>query len=230
MTLSIAARCPHSGQLGVAAITHMIGVGKIVTHAAPGVGAVATQGEMNPYHAIDGLARMADGSDARAALEPLIEADAGSASRQSAAVDARGGSWAWTGSDLAGWKGHRSGDGWSVQGNRLIGPEAVDEVAEAFAANADAPFAERLLRAIEAGHATGADRKGERSATLYIMADQEYPLWDIRVDQAEEPVAELRRMHDVFLDEVIPTIESLPKRPYASAEGAAGPAPGHLGG
>jgi len=58
-----------------------------------------------------------------------------------------------------------------------------------------------------------ADHAGERSATLYVVADQDYPLWDIRVDHSDEPVAELRRMHDVFLEEVIPVIEGLPGRP-----------------
>jgi uncharacterized Ntn-hydrolase superfamily protein len=44
------------------------------------------------------------------------------------------------------------------------------------------------------------------------MADEEYPLWDIRVDQSDDPVLELRRLYDVFLEEVLPTIEGLPGR------------------
>lgn len=190
----------------------MIGIGKIVTHAAPRTGAVATQGEMNPYHGIDGLARMAEGHGAREALAPLIEADRGREERQSAAVDSGGGSWAWSGRDLPDWAGHRCGEGWSVQGNRLVGPAAIEAVAAAFAHGSAVPFAERLLRALEAGHETGADRAGERSATLYVMADEEYPLWDIRIDQADEPVEELRRLHDVFLEEVVPIVERLPSR------------------
>jgi uncharacterized Ntn-hydrolase superfamily protein len=213
VTLSIAARCPHSGQFGVAAITHMIGIGKIVTHARPGVGAVATQGSMNPYHGIVGLQRMAEGRRAREALEPLVSADSGRAERQTAGVDEGGGTWAWSGEGLPDWKGHRCGEGWTVQGNRLVGPQAVDAVAEAFLEHADAPFAERLLRALEAGHETGADVAGERSATLYVMAEDDYPLWDVRVDQADDAVAELRRLHDLFLEEVVPTIEGLPSRP-----------------
>jgi uncharacterized Ntn-hydrolase superfamily protein len=212
VTLSIAARCPDTGQLGVAAITHMIGIGKIITHARPGVGAVATQGEMNPYHGIDGLVRMDQGMDARSALEPLVEADPARGALQTGGVDAAGRAWAWSGGDLPGWAGHRLGDGWAVQGNRLVGPEAVDAVAGAFERDRGTPFAERLLRALEAGHATGADHAGERSSTLYVMAEDEYPLWDVRVDQADDPVAELRRMHDVFLEEVVPVIERLPGR------------------
>ncbi len=213
MTLSIAARCPRTGQFGVGAITHMVGIGTIITHARPGVGAVATQGEMNPYHAIDGLARMAAGDGVRASLEPLVYADEGRDTRQTAGVDATGATWAWTSEKLEDYKGARGGDAWTVQGNRLVGPQAVDAVAEAYLAHAGTPFAERLLFALEAGHAAGADHAGERSATLYVMADQEYPLWDIRVDHADDPVAELRRLHGVFLEEVVPIIEGLPGRP-----------------
>jgi uncharacterized Ntn-hydrolase superfamily protein len=218
MTLSIAALCPDTGQFGVGAITHMIGIGKIVTHARPGVGAIATQGEMNPYHGIVGLERLAAGHSAREALEPLLASDDGREHRQTAGVDAQGRSWAWSGTDLPEWRGHRLGDGWTVQGNRLVGPEAVDAVADAYLGHRDAPFAERLLLALEAGHATGADHAGERSATLYVMAHEEYPLWDIRVDQAEDPVAELRRMHDLFREEVVPVIEGLPSRPQPPSE------------
>lgn len=223
MTLSIAARCPHTGQVGVAAITHMIGIGKILTHARPGVGAIATQGEMNPYHGIVGLERMREGRDLRSALEPLVDDDPGRDFRQTAGVSVDGSAWACSGAGLPDWKGHRCGRGWSVQGNRLIGPEAVDAVARAFEQHAGEPFTERLLRALEAGHEAGADRAGERSSSLYVMADEEYPLWDIRVDQSEDPVVELRRLHGVFLDEVIPVIEALPSRATAGA-GAGGSA------
>jgi uncharacterized Ntn-hydrolase superfamily protein len=179
---------------------------------------------MNPYHGIDGLARMAEGLSAHAALVPIIAADPGRDERQSGAVDAHGRAWAWSGPGLPDWKGHRTGDGWTVQGNRLVGPEAVDAVAAAYLDHRDAPFAERLLLALEAGHATGADHAGERSATLYVMADEEYPLWDIRVDRSDEPVAELRHLHDVFLEDVIPIIEGLPSRTSEPArEGGGGP-------
>ncbi|MDC6641853.1 DUF1028 domain-containing protein, partial [Leclercia adecarboxylata] len=42
MTFSIVARCPRTGQFGVAAATAMPAVGKLLTHAAAHVGAVAT--------------------------------------------------------------------------------------------------------------------------------------------------------------------------------------------
>ncbi|WP_370469134.1 DUF1028 domain-containing protein [Micromonospora profundi] len=46
---SIAARCPRTGQLGVAALTARPAVGKLVAHVQSGGGAVATQATPNPF-------------------------------------------------------------------------------------------------------------------------------------------------------------------------------------
>jgi uncharacterized Ntn-hydrolase superfamily protein len=164
MTLSIAARCPDTGQHGVGAITHMIGIGKIVTHAGPGIGAIATQGEMNPYHGIDGLARMEQGPGARDALEPLVEADAGREERQSAAVDARGGSWAWTGADLPEWKGHRCGEGCLRRGELLRHPldllDRLVDLRERVGAHINGDITEGGDHLAEAGEHHGHSRDG----------------------------------------------------------------------
>ena len=65
MTFSMIARCPRSGQFGVAAATAMPAVGKLLSHAAAGAGAVATQAQVNPYLGLDGLALLRQGLSAR---------------------------------------------------------------------------------------------------------------------------------------------------------------------
>lgn len=50
MTFSVAARDPATGEIGLGAITAMVGVGKLVTHARPRTGAVATQAMINPEY------------------------------------------------------------------------------------------------------------------------------------------------------------------------------------
>src|SRR5690554_7219108 len=57
MTFSIAALCPRTGQIGIAATTAAQSVGKLACHALPGVGAFASQARLNPYLAYDGLRR-----------------------------------------------------------------------------------------------------------------------------------------------------------------------------
>lgn len=212
MTFSIVARCPRTGQVGVGALTAMVGVGKLVSHAWAGVGAVGSQATMNPYYGFDGLRLMADGVPAPEALRRVVEADPARSLRQCGMVDAEGGADAWTGEGTEDWSGHLVGDGWAVQGNRLVGPETLEATAGEFLAHPERELAERLLLALEAGEATGADRKGEQSGVIYVMDTEEYPLWDVRIDHADDPAAALRALVDEFASQLIPQVRGLPTR------------------
>src|SRR5690606_20822301 len=90
MTMSIVARCVETGQFGVAAATAVPAVGKLLTHALPGVGAVATQARLNPYLGIDGLALLREGLEAAEVRERLAAMDPRSDLRQFAVIDAAG--------------------------------------------------------------------------------------------------------------------------------------------
>jgi uncharacterized Ntn-hydrolase superfamily protein len=70
-------------------------------------------------------------------------------------------------------------------------------MAETFEA-ARGSLGERLVVALEAGQAAGGDRRGKVSAALRVVRDQEYPYLDLRVDEHPEPVAELRRIFDIY--------------------------------
>jgi hypothetical protein len=75
MTYSIVARCERTHQLGVAAVTAMPAVGKLVSHAMSNAGAIATQALTNPYYGIDGLGLLEQGRDARSVLDELLKND-----------------------------------------------------------------------------------------------------------------------------------------------------------
>ncbi|MDZ4191391.1 DUF1028 domain-containing protein [Ectopseudomonas chengduensis] len=212
MTFSIVARCPRTGQFGVAAATAMPAVGKLLSHAAAGAGAVATQAQVNPYLGLDGLALLRQGLSAKEALERLKGTDPCMELRQCALIDAQGDSLCWTGEKCIPWAGSLAGEQFSVQGNRLVGPQVLDAVAEAFRHAEKRPLIERLIEALAAGDRCGGDRHGESSAVIYVVDQEEYPLWDIRVDHHLDPVAELRRLHRVFAREVLPEILAMPTR------------------
>ena len=120
-TFSIAARCARTGMFGVAVSTAVPGVGGICPCIQPGVGAASTQSWVNPYLGIDGIALLADGASAQAALERLIADDPGRDVRQLGLVDKDGGSAAWSGKDCTPWFGHLTGPDYAVQGNMLVG-------------------------------------------------------------------------------------------------------------
>lgn len=218
MTFSLVARCQKTGQFGVAAATAMPAVGKLLTHAFTGVGAVATQARLNPYLGIDGLDLLRQGMTAGEVVERLKQQDPRHDLRQFAVVDPAGGCGAWTGSGCPGWAGHHLDDGFSVQGNRLAGPEVLRAAAETFKALFDQPLDKRLVEALAAGDAAGGDTKGERSATIYVVDTEEYPLWDIRVDEHARPVEELRRLHSVFSQDLVPEIRRMPTRANPAGE------------
>ncbi|KFJ89751.1 hypothetical protein JF55_22790 [Pseudomonas sp. 1-7] len=212
MTFSIVARCPRSGQFGVAAATAMPAVGKLLSHAAAGAGAVATQALVNPYLGLDGLALLRQGLSAKEVLERLKATDPCMELRQCALIDAQGDSLCWTGDKCLPWAGSLSGEQFSVQGNRLVGPQVLDAVAEAFRHAEKRPLIERLIEALAAGDRCGGDRHGESSAVIYVVDQEAYPLWDIRVDHHLDPVAELRRLHKIFARDVLPEILAMPTR------------------
>jgi uncharacterized Ntn-hydrolase superfamily protein len=212
MTFSIVARCERTGQFGVGAMTAMPAVGKFLTHAWPGTGAAATQALVNPYLGIDGIAALREGLDAEATSDRLRAGDPEIQRRQFAIVDRDGRVAAHTGSKCLAWAGHRAGAGYCVLGNRLEGVRVLDALEETLLATSELRLADRLVDALAAGYAAGGDRKEERSATIFVVDTEEYPLWDVRIDEHDDPVSELRRVHAAFGRDLYPHILEMPRR------------------
>jgi uncharacterized Ntn-hydrolase superfamily protein len=130
-----------------------------------------------------------------------VDEDEGRDERQLGIVDAAGGSAAWTGSGCSAWAGHRTGADYAAQGNILTGPDTVDALAETFAATAGGPFATRLLDCLAAAQSAGGDRRGQQSASLLVVernggyAKLSDVRVDLRVDDHERPIEELRRLY-----------------------------------
>src|SRR5438874_13160973 len=89
-TYSIVARDPVTGQFGVAVQSHWFSVGALVPWARPGVGAVATQANVEVSYGPRALELLAAGAGANEALAQLVAGDPGAATRQVALVDAQG--------------------------------------------------------------------------------------------------------------------------------------------
>src|SRR6476661_9275727 len=202
-TYSIAACDLAAGQWGVATQSKFLAVGSVVPWAEPQAGAIATQAYANARYGRDGLALLRDGASATETVERLTAADDRRDDRQLGVVDARGGSATFTGRSCFDWAGGIAGNGFAAQGNILVGEETVDALAAAFEATAGRPLAERLLECLAAAQAAGGDRRGQQSAALLVVEkDGGYggltdTLVDLRVDDHEQPVAELARIHGI---------------------------------
>jgi uncharacterized Ntn-hydrolase superfamily protein len=211
-TFSLVGRCDRTGQLGVVVSTADVGAGRMVTWARAGVGAVATQSWPSLYLAIDALRLMEGGAGAVEAMASVLADDPGRSVRQLGMVDSRGGSDTFSGDECEPWYGGINGANFAVQGNMLIRGDTVSAMADAFAATEELDLAERLVRAIEAGQVAGGDKRGRQCAALLVVDREEYPLWDIRVDESRDPVPELRRIFEIAKTDLLPFVQGLPTR------------------
>lgn len=204
MTWSILARDPQTGAFGVAITTKAFAVGVLCPHIVPGRGVLATQATTNPLYGPDGSHLLAQGVPAAEVVRRLTIADPGASRRQLHVLDAAGRIAQHTGEETVPWAGAVSAPWVSVAGNMLAGPQVVAATLECYLASSHLPFAERLITALDAGEAAGGDKRGRQSAALRVQEDQPYPVVDLRVDDHDWPLVELRRLYRVALTSHIP--------------------------
>jgi uncharacterized Ntn-hydrolase superfamily protein len=200
-TYSITACDLVAGQWGVAVQSKFLAVGAVVPWAEPHVGAIATQSYANPRYGPDGLALLREGLAAAEVVERLTGADGGRDQRQLGVVDAQGRGATYTGDRCFAWAGGRTGHGYAAQGNILVSQATVDGLADTFERTAGRPLVERLLDCLDAAQAAGGDSRGQQSASVLVVEkDGGYGglsdgLVDLRVDDHERPLEELRRLY-----------------------------------
>jgi uncharacterized Ntn-hydrolase superfamily protein len=209
-TYSIAACDLDAGHWGVATQSKFLAVGSVVPWAEPHVGAIATQAYANPRYGPEGLALLRQGLSAEEVVERLTAADEGRDQRQLGVVDREGRSATFTGRECLDWAGGLAGACYAAQGNILVSAETVEAIAATFGATGGRPLVERLLDCLDAAQAAGGDRRGQQSAALLVVekdggyAKLSDTIVDLRVEDHERPLEELRRLyrlHDALFGE-----------------------------
>lgn len=246
MTFSIVAwdgDAQPSPEWGVAVASKFLAVGAVVPWARAGAGAIATQSYANLAYGRDGLDLLASGTGAQNTVKTLTAADDDRELRQLGIVDAAGRAATFTGSECFDWAGGHIGPGYCCQGNILVGPEVVNEMARAFEST-EGELGARLLAALAAGDEVGGDRRGRQSAALTVVRDKGGyggvvdRAVDLRVDDHDTPVPELIRLfelHRLYFPrpedlEFVPIDDSLAdelrtllgRRGYAAGDSGAG--------
>lgn len=194
MTFSILARDPASGALGIAIASRFLAVGGICPFVFSGLGALSTQASGFPPfgHAAERL--LAEGLAPAAVLDRLLHDDPKRETRQLHLIDATGRIAGFNGAEIIDASGHRSGADVSVAGNTLAGTDVLEACRDAYLGAPTAPFAERLLLALDAGQAAGGDRRGQQGAGVLVYGAQPFPLLSLRIDDDADAIAALRRL------------------------------------
>jgi uncharacterized Ntn-hydrolase superfamily protein len=201
-TYSIVACDLERREWGIAVQSKFLAVGSVVPWAEAEVGALATQALANVAYGPDGLALLREGHSADEVVRKLTEADEGRDDRQLGVVDAQGAGATYTGSACFDWAGGVAGEGYAAQGNILVSEDTVAALARSFEETAGEPLAERLLAALAAAQAAGGDRRGQQSASLYVVrkgggyGGNFDVAVDLRVDDHPTPIEELARLYE----------------------------------
>jgi uncharacterized Ntn-hydrolase superfamily protein len=205
-TFSICAVDAATGEVGCAVQSRYFAVGAVVPWAKAGVGAVATQAAGVAAYGPEVLGLLEQVLAPVEALERALADDPDRETRQLGVVTADGRSAAHTGSECNAWAGHRTGPGYAVQGNILAGEAVVVEMERAFLETTGS-LADRLVSSLEAGQTAGGDSRGQQSAAIVVeragaaaeSRERIDRICELRVEDHEAPIAELRRLLGIHM-------------------------------
>lgn len=196
MTLSLTAG--QDGAFGIVISSSSPAVASRCAHLRPGVGASASQNVTNPALGPAVLNALAAGLSADDALDAALAEEPYPQFRQLTAVDAAGRAAVRTGERALGVFGQELGDGCVAAGNLLAGAEVLPAMVRGFE-RADGTLEERLMQALETAAAAGGEAGPLRSAGLSVVEAASWRVTDLRVDDHDDPVGELRRLLELWL-------------------------------
>lgn len=197
MTFSIVARCARTGQFGMAISSSSPAVAARCAHVRAGVGAVASQNITDPALGPLVLNQLEAGLSAADALQAVTSGRPHIDYRQLLVVDREGRTAIHSGSQVLGvWGESRSTD-CAAGGNLLAGELVPMAMVEAFTSSRG-HLGERLMLALEAGLKAGGEAGPVHSAGLKVADRLSWPLVDLRIDWAEDPIGMLRAAWGVY--------------------------------
>jgi uncharacterized Ntn-hydrolase superfamily protein len=202
MTFSLAARCPKTGAFGVAITTASLAVGARCPFVRGGVGAVLTQNRTDPRLGPQGLDLLEDGASAQETIDELVRTGHVIGWRQLAVVDRQGRTAQFSGESIVSKHCGFEGPQCVSIGNLLVSSELPQRMVEGFMAKPETHFADRLIDSLVAGLDAGGEINPVRSATLLIAEQFDFPHINLRVDDHDDPVRELRGLWRKYEREV----------------------------
>ncbi|MBA4788895.1 MAG: DUF1028 domain-containing protein [Rhizobiales bacterium] len=198
MTFSLAGRCARTGRFGIVISSSSPAVAARCAHVRAGVGAVCSQNITDPRLGPAALDLMALGASAAAAVEILVASRPHMDHRQLTAVDGKGRTATFSGSGTLGTWALKEGRDCVAAGNLLAHDGVPAVMAAAFEA-AEGELGDRLIAALQAGHAAGGEAGPVHSAGLVMAGEEAWPITDLRVDWDEaDPIGRLAALWELW--------------------------------
>lgn len=197
MTYSIAARCEKTGAFGIAITSSSICVASRCAWVGP-LGAVSTQNVTDPALGPAGLNLLRQGFGAGAVLDLLLAGTPEPEWRQIGVIDRYGMIALHSGKEALPLAATAQGRACIALGNLLASPDVPACMIAAFEASSGESLAERLMRGLQAGVDAGGETGDEHAAGLHVADKYDWPVVDLRVDWHDQPIAELRRIWDLY--------------------------------
>ncbi|NHB78219.1 DUF1028 domain-containing protein [Rhodobacter calidifons] len=221
MTFSIVARCARTGQFGIAIASSSPAVAARCAHVRAGVGAVASQNVTDPALGPLLLDRLALGLPASEALAQVTDGRPHIDYRQLLVVDAAGRTAIHSGRQVLGLWGEAQATDCAAGGNLLSDALVPMAMVRAFT-TATGHLAERLMQALEAGLAAGGEAGPVHSAGLKLADRLDWPLVDLRIDWAEDPIGMLRTAWDIYAPQMAAYVQRAENPTQAPSYGVPG--------
>jgi uncharacterized Ntn-hydrolase superfamily protein len=199
MTFSLAARDPATGAFGMVISSSSPAVAARCLHLRPHVGVAASQNVTNPALGPRLLDLLQAGSTAEEATALVVAEEAHPQHRQLTVVDAAGRVAHFSGARALGTYAVATGPQAVAAGNMLAGAHVVQAMIDSYRASAAGAFEERLLAGFLGGLAAGGEEGPVRSAGLAVVENAAWRVTDLRVDDADDPAAELGRLLALWL-------------------------------
>ncbi len=201
MTFSIAARCPDSGQFGVAISSSSPCVASRCAYTRADVGAALSQNITDPRLGPAMLDALQIGRTTAEAVSGAVAGTEHAEWRQLLLISQIGEPVIHTGNQALGICGQHIGTDCAAAGNLL----AVDSVPLAMVTAFEAhqgSLTERLLAALQAALNEGGEAGPVHSMGLQVADKVPWPVIDLRVDWSDNPLIDLKNLWGVYQSQV----------------------------
>jgi uncharacterized Ntn-hydrolase superfamily protein len=198
VTFSLLGVDAESGRIGGGISSSSPAVAARCLAVRAGVGAAASQSITDPQLGPRLLDLLAGGCSPQEAIDQVVAAEADVEYRQLAVVDRQGRTAAFSGAQTLGQHAYAQGGGVVAAGNLLSNTAVPQAMVEAFEASAGTPIGDRLVVALRAGLSAGGEEGPVRSAGLLVADVVAWPVADLRVDWAEDPISDLARLWELW--------------------------------